>query len=194
MTKLFEVLCVQYFSVLVLGTPCPVCFRCSSSPTHLIEINGLLYGLIILNLELHKTEIDVSRCRFPPLTGIVYKKILKIWAKVTNHNNRTNNQTVIVETAHVFVTLEMYLVRIVHRASNLLRHSSQGYSKDRAGSFVENSLKMMCSKFEQKCWEISLKRSVDFIIHTGSKPLNIYTQLCLYFGEITKLQHVQLIY
>ena len=37
----------QWFSILVLGTPCPACFRCFPPQTHLIQINGSLSGPFI---------------------------------------------------------------------------------------------------------------------------------------------------
>lgn len=43
-------------------------------------------------------------------------------------------------------------------------------------------------KLSRKCHEeIGLKRSAGFIIHAGSKRLNIYAQLALYLGESYKV-------
>ena len=38
---------IQWFSILVLGTPCPARFRCFPPQTHLIQINGSLSGPFI---------------------------------------------------------------------------------------------------------------------------------------------------
>lgn len=43
-------------------------------------------------------------------------------------------------------------------------------------------------RLSKKCrGEIGLKRSADFIIHAGSKLLNIYAQLGRYLGESYKV-------